>query len=789
MLAINQKIQAEKTSLHYCPYYSDSDTYTELSPIKESQKETNIPPYKVDSLLDYTSDDSRHGTGSVASCPSDASTEINKSYQELAESLTLEKYTMYPNYYNDLSRKSNQPYVANSGTEVQPPPRFSPIKKTEASARISLSRTHKKPLYLIGPTNNDSPTRVKLAATPAYTRKLPNSSPKTSPSPPPQEQAPLSPTSIELDFERINTSNQQELAKRNFAIPKLKLKLNTSDISEKTLFTVDKELRTSTRSQKAPQSIEPKPCMPASTNSSLVVERVATKKAPVIRKVKLPHSPAKAFSKKPIVTDTKSITTTAGKASLKPKQEPVSSEPSLSMNPEPLKSKRRAASTRRARPEPYAAARRGSSTTVQELSVSPPEKNQPSTIKQESAATSRKRRLSSITVAPAPRSASKRKTFSGHTTEPAAVTTNKRTPRRRSSVSFIVDLNVLTIPKEEEEFVLSETLLPVVHMQERSDEDISSDEEDSDYMEEEQEADVVEQDATEESIDYLLLIQEDPVLKSLRIDNENLTVFKKVLGEGQAGIVHAGSYNQLPVACKTKRVGVVEEDFYFQIFKELSFAHKLSNCRNTVRYLGWTIHDDKFYLVQRLIENGDARKYLFKRGNFFPAEVLTAGICLFSALTDAHAADIGIVDLKLENYLIDSSGSGFLTDFGSCVEFYGREDVDLEDEEVPWTKSVAAPEMVSKHRFSKASDVFMGTLILAELMTAQLSDTEFKKKVLCRKAGGAVDFSPKEISSSYSCYFDLLSKGLKSGASCRPSAEEMLYGLIALKRSDSAMNA
>lgn len=111
----------------------------------------------------------------------------------------------------------------------------------------------------------------------------------------------------------------------------------------------------------------------------------------------------------------------------------------------------------------------------------------------------------------------------------------------------------------------------------------------------------------------------------------------------------------------------------------------------------------------------------------------------------------------------------------------------MDEEEVPWTKSVAAPEMVSKQAFAKASDVFMGTLILAELMTAQLSDTEFKNKVLRRKAGGVVDFSSREINAPFSCYFDLLSKGLQCEAASRPSAEDMLYGLIALKQSGSAL--
>ncbi|KAG2228423.1 hypothetical protein INT48_005373, partial [Thamnidium elegans] len=62
--------------------YADSDTDTELTPAKEDQKESTkcTPSYKVDSLLNYTDDDFQNGTGSIASCPSDASTVENENY-------------------------------------------------------------------------------------------------------------------------------------------------------------------------------------------------------------------------------------------------------------------------------------------------------------------------------------------------------------------------------------------------------------------------------------------------------------------------------------------------------------------------------------------------------------------------------------------------------------------------------------------------------------------------------------------------------------------------------------
>ncbi|KAI9486887.1 MAG: kinase-like domain-containing protein, partial [Benjaminiella poitrasii] len=203
-----------------------------------------------------------------------------------------------------------------------------------------------------------------------------------------------------------------------------------------------------------------------------------------------------------------------------------------------------------------------------------------------------------------------------------------------------------------------------------------------------------------------------------QIQPNDLLVSDLILGEGQIGVVKLGTYRGLQVACKTKRKRARREPFEIQARREIEFAVKLSACRYVNRYFGWVYcsrhqveADIKFditrtkktmkslYIVQRYVPNGDARSYLDKRVyTFQPQEVLQASICLFSALADAHVLGIGIVDLKLENFLIDSSGAGWLTDFGSCIEFKDKGDiVDLDKEGVFWTKNVAPPEMLYSH--------------------------------------------------------------------------------------------
>lgn len=107
--------------------------------------------------------------------------------------------------------------------------------------------------------------------------------------------------------------------------------------------------------------------------------------------------------------------------------------------------------------------------------------------------------------------------------------------------------------------------------------------------------------------------------------------------------------------------------------------------------------------------------------------------------------------------------------------------MDLEDEEVAWTTNVAAPEMIKSQLFYKASDVFMATLIVAELLTVELSDKQFYSQVLKRRKNGSVQFSSTLLHKRYNAFFPLLELGLSDKPKDRPSAKEMLNDFISLR--------
>ncbi|KAI7898617.1 kinase-like domain-containing protein [Cokeromyces recurvatus] len=329
-----------------------------------------------------------------------------------------------------------------------------------------------------------------------------------------------------------------------------------------------------------------------------------------------------------------------------------------------------------------------------------------------------------------------------------------------------------------------------------------------------QKAENIEGSKCKSSIESLLLIPGEKVEKERsklllssqlgEIYPDDLLISDIILGEGQMGIVRLGKYRELLVACKTKRARTRREPFEIQAKRELEFAAKLSVCRYVNQYFGWIyckrhkVEENlkydiasykknkakNLYIIQRYVPNGDARNYLDKRVyTFQPQEVLQASICLFSALTDAHALGIGIVDLKLENFLIDASGAGWLTDFGSCIEFKsGNDEIDLDQEGVSWTKNVASPEMLRSHKFSKASDIFMAMLIVAELLTADLSDAEFYRQILKRnRSTGEVSFSSDHIHKRYEMFFQLLKLGLSNDPLKRPTASSILECLLKMK--------
>ncbi|RUP06741.1 kinase-like domain-containing protein [Jimgerdemannia flammicorona] len=305
-----------------------------------------------------------------------------------------------------------------------------------------------------------------------------------------------------------------------------------------------------------------------------------------------------------------------------------------------------------------------------------------------------------------------------------------------------------------------------------------------------------------------------------------LTLTPTVLGEGGCGKVIIAHYGGLQVACKrfhTEGEGsgssssfgsgigddggsgsegddglddfaaddeVDKDDPLWEFKRELIFAVKVAPCRFVNKYLGafavppgYKNMEEGVFVVQTFFERGDLRSFMAEKDRLLhPLEVLQLAISLFTAIVDCHRLDIGLLDVKIENILVDSSGSAWVTDLGSFINLKGREWVNLDLVAVRWTRDVAAPEMLKSRRarFGKPSDVFMAVRVLAETMTANLDDVEFGHRVIRRRRDpeGHVNVYPLAF---HPCYqgplVDLIVRGLANDPRHRPSAEEMLQSL------------
>lgn len=112
---------------------------------------------------------------------------------------------------------------------------------------------------------------------------------------------------------------------------------------------------------------------------------------------------------------------------------------------------------------------------------------------------------------------------------------------------------------------------------------------------------------------------------TLSIDPQDLKL-KRILGEGQMGMVMLAEYQSVPVACKSRRAKRNKQTFEDAITRELAFAARLSVCpymnpcigilRCKQARGGRLIRGDDLYIVQRYYENGDLRDYMEKlQGN------------------------------------------------------------------------------------------------------------------------------------------------------------------------------
>ncbi|ORZ03448.1 kinase-like domain-containing protein [Syncephalastrum racemosum] len=296
----------------------------------------------------------------------------------------------------------------------------------------------------------------------------------------------------------------------------------------------------------------------------------------------------------------------------------------------------------------------------------------------------------------------------------------------------------------------------------------------------------------------------------LRVKPKRLTL-SRVLGDGNVGRVALGVYNNQKVACKYCLPGVDPDIFNSSLARELTFAAELSSCRYVNHYLaafkcksrlirvaGALAPNNEtclstpskrrhWFVLQKFYENSDLRDYIINKENngirLHPLEVIQLALSLFYCLEDIHNSDVGVVDLKAENFLVDTTGNTYLTDFGSCVRMKGLNYISLSNQDVHWTSEVAPPEMLVGDLFCKKSDVFMAAWTVAEVLTPHLNDTEFMERVLLRSEDKSVTFIEAEIHPMYGPLVNVFRQCFDAQPDFRPSVPDIIRSLEGLRAS------
>lgn len=189
-----------------------------------------------------------------------------------------------------------------------------------------------------------------------------------------------------------------------------------------------------------------------------------------------------------------------------------------------------------------------------------------------------------------------------------------------------------------------------------------------------------------------------------------------VLGRGGMATVYAGTDTKLrrPVAVKLFHPGA-EENTRARLETEARLLGGLSH-PGLLKVFDVSVVDDQPYLVLQLVD-GRTLRQLINDGPLRPAVVARLGSRLAETLAYIHSRQIVHRDIKPSNVLLDSSGTGYLADFGIAA-LIGSARLTRTGHCVG-TAAYLAPEQVSGAGPHPAADIYSLALVLLECLTGR----------------------------------------------------------------------
>ncbi|EGC30451.1 hypothetical protein DICPUDRAFT_157827 [Dictyostelium purpureum] len=258
------------------------------------------------------------------------------------------------------------------------------------------------------------------------------------------------------------------------------------------------------------------------------------------------------------------------------------------------------------------------------------------------------------------------------------------------------------------------------------------------------------------------------------IEYEDL-LFKELIGKGNFGCVHRGSYLGVDVAIK--KITMFDDAEYCKYTEREVKALRYIRHPLVVHFFGACRHETGFYLITEFIEGLDLRRYL-KSTPKAPRWISRVNIALGVAKTFLflHSKNILHRDLKSKNILLDISRNQIkLCDFGFArigSQYSSGSDSSSSEEEsdpevvqtegpyafngngraahyrlrrmsICGTPSFMAPEVLLQQKYDWSIDVFSFGILMSELITLKRPGKDY----WVRNANNGFDINIEELNS------------------------------------------
>ncbi|NUW43931.1 serine/threonine-protein kinase [Nonomuraea rhodomycinica] len=251
----------------------------------------------------------------------------------------------------------------------------------------------------------------------------------------------------------------------------------------------------------------------------------------------------------------------------------------------------------------------------------------------------------------------------------------------------------------------------------------------------------------------------------------------EVIGAGGMGTVWRARHRDSGdvVAVKLLRDGLAaDQDLVLRFVQERQVMRTLRH-PNIVTVRDFVVEGERLALVMDLVEGGDLRALIQRRGTLPPAEAAALLAQIAGALTAAH--ELGVVhrDVKPGNVLLDrATGQVRLTDFGVARILHGPGIT--QTSAVIGTPVYLAPEVADGDAATPAVDVYALGLILYELLAGRPPFVGEHPMVLIRQHAMA---APRRLPGMPDALWAIVSACVAKDPAARPAAAAVVAALRA----------